>query len=94
MQRGCLDVLLPQRRYLVFHQGDQRRDHHAKARATQGRDLEAKAFAAAGGHEDDTGTPARGVADDLFLLSTESGVAEDSMQDFERVAVCVHPGCS
>ena len=48
VQPGGRDARLLQRRDLVGHQGDQRRDHQAEARPQHGGDLVAEALAAAG----------------------------------------------
>ena len=49
MQTGRGDTASLQRHHLIFHQGNQRRDHHHQALADQCRQLIAKRFTSAGG---------------------------------------------
>jgi len=66
---------------LVVHQRDERRHHHRKARAQQGRHLEAQGLAATGGHQYQ-GIAATGHALDNGTLATpETVIAEDVLED-------------
>jgi hypothetical protein len=77
---------LAQRRDLVGHQRDQRRDHHAHALAQQRRDLVADRLAAAGGHQHQRVAAGGDVLDDLLLEAAEALVPEDLAQDRLRIA--------
>jgi len=68
-------------RDLVFHQGDQRRDHHCQAFAQQARHLIAQRLAAAGGHQHQ-GIGACGHAlDNRRLLTAKGVVTENILED-------------
>src|SRR5262245_12234486 len=53
VERRRLDPGLPQRRHLVFHQRNERRDDEADARADQRRDLVAERLASTCRHQDE-----------------------------------------
>ena len=80
VQRAGRNAELPQRRHLVVHQRDQRRDDHGGARPTQRGDLEADALAAAGRHQHQRIAAGDDVADHLFLLAAKAGKAEHAAQ--------------
>ncbi len=73
--------------HLVLHEGDQRRDDHARAGPDEGRDLVAERFAAARRHEDDGVTTRHHMLDDRLLLAPEGVVSEDPVQRGQRLAV-------
>ena len=77
---GGGDAELAQRRHLIGHQRDQRRDHHPGAGTQQGRDLVAQRLAAAGRHEHEGIAPAGDGVDDRLLLATKGGVAIDLLK--------------
>ena len=72
---------LLQRRHLIGHQGDQRRDHQAEARADERGDLVAQALAAAGGQHRQGAAPGQHLADDAGLQAAEIGMAERPAQN-------------
>ena len=57
---------------LVFHQGDERRNHDRCALHEQGGQLIAERFSAAGGHEHEHVVSSHQRKDNLFLVSFES----------------------
>ena len=67
---------LGQRRDLVLHQRDERRDHHAYAFAQQRRDLVAQRLAAARGHQHQRVAAAGDVVYDLCLVPAERSITE------------------
>jgi hypothetical protein len=73
-----------QRIHLVLHQGDEGRDHHARARPHQRGDLVAERLAAARRHEHERVAALHDAVDDGRLLAAERLVAEDPVQDLER----------
>ena len=77
---------LGQRRHLVLHQRDQRRDDDREAVQAQGRHLVAERLAAAGRHDDQRVLAAEDVVDHLGLEPAEGRVAPDRAQHVERVA--------
>ena len=76
---------LGERRDLVLHQRDERRDHHPDAVAQQRGNLVAERLAAAGRHQDQRVAAAGDVLDDLGLVTAEGRVAEDLFEDRERL---------
>ncbi|GAB1411428.1 hypothetical protein MASR1M97_01640 [Candidatus Desulfobacillus denitrificans] len=84
MQAGGAHAGFEERRHLVLHQGDQRRDDEGRARPQQGRDLVAQRLAAAGGHQHQGVAAAGDLFDDLGLLAAEGRVAEDLVEDGKR----------
>ncbi len=84
VQRAGRDAKLPQRRHLVVHQRDQRRDHDGGAGTTQRGDLEADALAAAGRHQDQGVAACDDVVDRLFLLAAKPGKSEHATQHRRR----------
>ena len=80
MQRAGRDAKLAQRRHLVVHQRDQRRDHHRGARTAQRGHLEADALAAAGRHQHQRVAAGDDMVDHLFLLAAKAGKAEHATQ--------------
>ena len=66
---------------LVFHQGDQRRDHHGQAGEEQRRDLVAQRLAPAGGHHRQGIFARQHVVDHLALVRAEGVVAEGVFED-------------
>ena len=85
IERRRPDPGLAQRRHLVFHQRNERRDDEADARADQRRDLVAERFAAAGRHQDERVMAGDHMLDDLALPIAEAVVAENSLQDGEEI---------
>ena len=71
-------------RYLISHQGDQRRDDDAAASAQHGGNLEAQGFAAARRHEHQTITTGGNALNDGLLRTAKSGIAEYAAEEFER----------
>jgi len=84
IQAGGANAKLGQGVDLILHQGNQRRDDHGTTRAEQGRNLEAKALAAAGRHQDEGVAAAFDVIDDLGLGTTKGRIAENIAQDLQR----------
>ncbi len=82
---GGVDAGLAQRVYLVLHQGDERRDHHAKPGPHQRWDLIAQRLAAAGRHQHQAVTAGKHMPHDRFLLAAERGIAEHLAQDAPRL---------
>ncbi len=74
-----------ERVYLVLHQRDQRRDHHAGAASDQRRDLVAERLAAAGRHQHQCVAATRDMLDDLLLLAAEGVVPEDAVQHLQGI---------
>ena len=85
MQGGGAHTGLAQGRHLVVHQGDQGRDHHAGARAAEGRDLITEGFAAAGGHQHQGRATAHHMANDLGLGAAKGAIAEHLSEDLEGI---------
>ena len=75
---------LLQRRDLVGHQRDQRRDDEAEARPHQRRDLVAEALAAAGRQHGQRAAPGQHLADHAGLQAAEIGMAERAAQHVAR----------
>ncbi len=71
---------LLQRRHLVGHQGDQRRDHQAQPRPDDRGDLIAEALAAPGWQHRHGVVAGQHRLDDLALVATEVGMAEHLAQ--------------
>jgi hypothetical protein len=80
----------PQRRHLVLHQGDERRDDDGRARPQQGRDLVAQRLAAAGGHQHQRVAAGGDPVDDRRLLAAEGGIAENLVEN--RMGASRHVG--
>ena len=85
IERRRLDPGLPERRHLVFHQRNERRDDEAHARADQRRDLVAERLASACRHQDERVMAGDHMLDDLPLPLAEAVVAENSLQDGEEI---------
>ena len=94
VEEGGMNAQLFQRADLVVHQRDQRAHHHrdaaALALAHDGRHLVAQALAAAGGHQHQCIAAADHVLDDGRLFAAEGRVAEDFVQDGQRVGGQAH----
>ena len=78
-------ALLLQRLDLVGHQGDQRRDHQAKAGAQDGGNLVAHRLAAAGGQHRQHVAAGEDLRHDRGLQAPEVGVAPDPLQRRPRL---------
>ena len=76
---------LPQRRHLIVHQRDERRDHHRGARPAQRRDLEADALAAAGRRQHQRIAARDHMAHGLLLLAAKAREAEHTAQHGRRI---------
>jgi hypothetical protein len=74
------DAPAPERRHLVLHQRDQRRDHEREPREQQRRHLEAERLPASGGQDGETITPAQRREHDAPLVEAEAGVAPDLLE--------------
>ena len=72
MQRAGGDAELAQRRDLIVHQRDQRRDHHRGAGPAQRRHLVADALAAAGRHQHQRVAAGDDMAHHLLLLAAKA----------------------
>ena len=72
---------LLERRHLIAHQGDQRRDDQADAGPDDGRDLVTQALAAAGRQDGHGRTAGQHFADDIALQAAEILMAEDIAKD-------------
>ena len=86
MQRAGGDAQLPQRRDLVVHQRDQRRDDDRGARTGRAPAPGSRALAAAGRHQHERVAAGEDVAHHLLLQAAEAGEAEDAPQHLPRVA--------
>ena len=71
---------LRERRHLILHQRDQRRDHQRRALAQQRGQLVAQRFAAAGGHQHQRVAAVGDMRDDLLLRAAERRMAEDRVE--------------
>ncbi len=92
VERFRAHALLAQRLHLVAHQGDQRRDDDPHPMPAERWHLVADRLAGAGGKQHD-GVPAGDdVVDDIALLPTEFGVAEDLVQDVVGIGTKVEQG--
>ena len=69
-----------QRRYLVFHQRDERRDDEREARKGEGGNLIAEGFARTGRHDAEGVATGEDRGDDFFLTRAEGVVAEIGLQ--------------
>ena len=87
VEEGGVHARFVQRAHLVVHQRDQRRHHHGDAvprsLARNGRDLVAKRFAAARGHEHQRIATCGHTVDDGLLRATKGVVAKNFAQDGE-----------
>ncbi len=88
VQVGGAHARLFQRGHLVLHQGDQGRDHDARALAApvphQGGNLVAQRLAAAGGHQHQAIAAVGDMRDDVRLRPAERAVAEHVVQHGAR----------
>ena len=91
MQRAGRHAELAQRRDLVVHQRDQRRDHHRGAGPAQRRHLEADALAAAGRRQHQRVAAGDDVAHHLLLLAAKAGEAEYPAQHGGRIVPRLRP---
>ncbi len=82
------DAREPERRDLVLHQGDQRRDHHGQPAQHQRRHLVAQRLARAGRHHRQHVAAGQHRVDGGFLAGAELVEAEDVLQ---HGALVVHP---
>ena len=85
IERRRLHAGRSERRHLVFHQCDQRRDDEADARTDQRRDLVAERLASAGRHQDEGVVSRDHMLDDLPLLPAEGVIAINCLQNGEWV---------
>ena len=89
VQKGRGHAGFVQRAHLVVHQRNQRADHqrHALTGAVpgDGGHLVTQALAAAGGHQHQRITALHHLFDHRRLLAAEGGIAEDLLQDVDRV---------
>ena len=69
-----------QRRHLIFHQRDERRDHDCEARKCEGGNLIAEGFARTGRHDAEGVAAGEDRGDDFFLTGAEGVVAEIGLQ--------------
>lgn len=69
-----------QRRHLIFHQRDERRDHDCEARKCEGGNLIAEGFARTGRHDAEGVAAGEDRGDDFFLAGAEGVVAEIGLQ--------------
>jgi hypothetical protein len=92
IKEGRAHAGLAQRRHLVLHERDQRRDDDARPGARDGRNLEAQGLAAAGGHEHQRIAAAHEGIDHLRLRRAEMLVAENAAQNMQGFVV--RPGRS
>ena len=89
IQEGGGDAGFLQRRDLILHKGDQRRDDDAGAASQQRRDLVAHGLAAARGHQHQTVAAVRDVVDNLGLGAAKARVAEYLLQHRQGIAIFV-----
>ena len=85
MQCAGSHAKLAQRRHLIVHQRDQRRDHHRGAGPAQRRHLEADALAAAGRRQHQRVAAGDDVAHHLLLLAAKAREAEHAAQHRCRI---------
>jgi len=69
-----------QRRHLIFHQRDERRDDEREARKCEGGNLIAEGFARTGRHDAEGVAAGEDRGDDFFLTGAEGVVAEIGLQ--------------
>ena len=86
VQRAGVHPDLAQRRHLVVHQRDQRRDDHRGARPNQRRHLIADALAAAGRHQHQRVATRHHVPHRRILLAAKAGEAENLAQHLRGIA--------
>ncbi len=86
VEEGGAHTRLLQRRHLILHQRDQRRNHHAHTLAQQRGHLIAQRLAAARGHEHQRIAAIGEVRDDVGLRTAKGGVAEDVVENLERAS--------
>ena len=72
IEQFCRDTVGSQAVDLVFHQGDERRDHQSEPFKAKGWELIAEGLAAPGGHQNQGVVPGKHLGDDLFLEGQES----------------------
>ena len=75
---------LLQRRHLVGHQRNERRNDQPEARSQQGRDLVAQALAATGRQHGEGAAPGQQFADHTGLQPAKIGMPERAAQDVAR----------
>ena len=87
VEASRLDPEMAQRRHLVAHEGDQRRDHEGQALAGERRQLVAEGFAGAGRHDGENVLAGQHGAHDLLLSFAEGGEAEDVVENLARGSI-------
>ncbi len=87
IEKGGAHPGLLERRHLVLHERDQRRDDQPGSRQGDGRNLEAQRLAAAGGHEHQRIAAVHQRVDHLRLRRAELFVTEDGAEDGKRLVV-------
>jgi hypothetical protein len=87
IEEGCAHAELGERRHLILHESDERRDHDPRAPPQHGRELVAQRLAAARGHQHQRVAACAHVIDDLALRPAEPRVPERPAQQVEgRIA--------
>ena len=87
---GCQDARFLQRGHLILHQGDQRADHEGQTGQEQRRDLIAKAFPAAGGHDAEDVLPGQDRVDE-YSLSVQEGFVAEIFSQYSLLIHCFSP---
>ena len=73
---------------LIFHQRDERRDHHGEPLAKQGGKLEAEGLTTPGWKEREDIAAFQADLDDLSLQRSEFRIAESVFKCFEQIGHC------
>jgi hypothetical protein len=84
VDRARMKAELLERVDLIFHQGDQRREHQHGSRHHARRQHERERFAGARRHHRDAITAGQDCVDDFFLAGAEFGVAENFLENLVR----------
>jgi len=84
VETGRRHTQLPQRRDLIMHERDQRRDDDARTRPQQRRKLVAQRLAAAGRHQHQRVAACGDMRDDGCLLTAKGEVAVDALKQGKR----------
>ena len=95
VEKGSRHPMLAQGRHLILHQRDQRRNHQPGPRAQHRRQLIAKRFSSARGHQHQRIAPTKNRAHDLFLPGPKVRIPEHRAQKLPRAiqfSAIVHPG--
>jgi hypothetical protein len=76
---------LPQLGNLIFHEGDERRDHERRAASGQPGELVAEGFSCSSGHDEEDVLALHDRAADCFLIGAEGGEAEGFFEEDAQI---------